>query len=514
MNAETASVLAKNINRTSEGDSNLRNLIASFLSKEIVIGVVGYAGSGISYVADLLGKILEEEDFDVQAIKARNILETWATQTGRSDPTKITDAKLRVEAYQNIGDDLRAEKKEYGAVAGMMAMEVHKIRKISDEKKPQVFILDSLKHPAEVELLRQIYGEGFRLIGIGCRPDKRETRLSIKFHSLGSDDEIKEIIARDAEDSHKKNGQKVNKTFHLSDYFVDNTPNAEDTQNFRLPDDLKQVFEKLFTLKTFHPDRDEQGLYYADAAATSSACLSRQVGAAIIDNKGNLLSIGKNDVPKAGGGLYENSDNENRQGRCNLRGHCSNKTYQNSIANDIVDIFNQDDMPSLGNKEEEFRKALASTRMGSLIEFSRSVHAEMDALIALTRTGTQLPEDSTLFTTTYPCHNCARHIVAAGISRVVYLEPYKKSLAMDLHNDSIADNIPQEKVDCRVKFEPYIGVAPRLYQTIYSQSGERKDDLGNALDEENGRTLRSRLLTRTYSDLENECANFFQMESE
>ena len=60
-----------------------------------------------------------------------------------------------------------------------------------------------------------------------------------------------------------------------------------------------------------------------------------------------------------------------------------------------------------------FRK----TRIKALVEFSRSVHAEMDALISLARSGTKLPAGSNLFTTTYPCHSCARHIVSAGIER-------------------------------------------------------------------------------------------------
>ena len=45
---------------------------------------------------------------------------------------------------------------------------------------------------------------------------------------------------------------------------------------------------------------------------------------------------------------------------------------------------------------------------------------------------------TTLYTTTFPCHNCTRHIVAAGISRVVYVKPYPKSLAFQLHYDSIS----------------------------------------------------------------------------
>jgi deoxycytidylate deaminase len=492
-----------------DGKSKLRDRIASYLSQEIVIGVVGYAGSGNSYVAGLFENILRDNGFDVHTIKARTILESWAEQKKQTSPSTIQDIKERVKEYQNLGDDLRKSSGEYGAVAGMMAMRVHEFRGQKEPDQLQVFLLDSLKHPAEVELLRQIYGEGFRLVGVGCRPNVRETRLGVKFHTTADDEAIQTLVSRDAEDSINKYGQQVNKTFHLADYFVNNTVSAEQAEQFTLPDELKHLFEKLFTRITHHPKRDEKGLYFADAAALSSACLSRQVGAAIMDKEGNLLATGRNDVPKPGGGLYEEEHIEVPNGLCHVRGHCSNKKEQSAIANEILQIFQQEGMPSIEGKEETVRAALAGTRMGSLIEFSRSIHAEMDALISLSRTGTRLPPNSTLYTTTYPCHNCARHIVAAGISRVVYLEPYKKSLAIELHNDAIADNEPEQNVNNRVKFEPYVGVAPRLYQTIYKQHGERKDDDGKALPEELGRNLRSRLVEKTFSDLENECTTFF-----
>lgn len=490
------------------GDSNLRERIASFYSQEIVIGVVGYAGSGTTFVIQKLSRILDAQGFKPHIIKARDILLEWAKLNGFADPTNETDIIRKVEGFQNLGDSLRQKSGEYGAVAGWMASRVHAVRQRKNQDEIQVFLLDSLKHPAEIELLRQIYGEGFKLVGVGCRPDIRQRRLETKFHVDENDPAVMALIERDAEDSINKYGQHVNKTFHLSDYFIDNTISSENTRNFRLGDTLKEVFDKLFTRKTFHPTKDEKGLYFADAAAISSSCLSRQVGAAIVDEKGNLLAVGRNDVPRPAGGLYDNSDDENPESRCFLRGSCSNKVYQQQIINDIVKIFDAQDMPELGGKAEDFKKALAKTRMGSLIEFSRSVHAEMDALISLTRTGTRLPENSTLYTTTYPCHNCARHIVASGITRVVYLEPYKKSLAIDLHSDAIADSLPTDEIQNRVRFEPYVGVAPRLYQTIYKQAGERKDDSGLVLNEESGRTLRARLTTKSFSELETECGQF------
>jgi len=57
----------------------------------------------------------------------------------------------------------------------------------------------------------------------------------------------------------------------------------------------------------------------------------------------------------------------------------------------------------------------------------------MDAILALARGGETGIVGSTLYCTNYPCHYCAKHIIAAGINRVVYLEPYEKSLARKLH---------------------------------------------------------------------------------
>jgi hypothetical protein len=91
---------------------------------------------------------------------------------------------------------------------------------------------------------------------------------------------------------------------------------------------------------------------------------------------------------------------------------------------------------------------------------------------------------ATLFTTTFPCHNCAKHIVSAGITRVVYIEPYPKSMAGALFGDTISIDQP---VTGRVGFSPFVGVGPRRYFDLFSLklgSGypiKRKDDYGNVL---------------------------------
>ena len=102
--------------------------------------------------------------------------------------------------------------------------------------------------------------------------------------------------------------------------------------------------------------------------------------------------------------------------------------------------------------------------MTDITEFGRTVHAEMEALLACARTA-RSTRKATLYTTTFPCHNCCRHIIAAGIARVVYVEPYPKSKAPELHNDAISVD---QTVGKMVPFLPFNGIGPRRYFDLFS----------------------------------------------
>jgi deoxycytidylate deaminase len=69
-----------------------------------------------------------------------------------------------------------------------------------------------------------------------------------------------------------------------------------------------------------------------------------------------------------------------------------------------------------------------------------------------------------LFVTTYPCHSCARHIIAAGISEVYFIEPYRKSLALKLHSDAITED---ENDTEKVRLLAYDGVAPVRFLSLF-----------------------------------------------
>lgn len=83
---------------------------------------------------------------------------------------------------------------------------------------------------------------------------------------------------------------------------------------------------------------------------------------------------------------------------------------------------------------------------------------------------------------------CARHIIAAGIREVVYIEPYPKSMTSDLYGDMIKIEAPMEDVlsnrksinPSNVYFQPFHGVAPRLFRSAFEMT-KRKDAQGYAL---------------------------------
>lgn len=299
------------------------------------------------------------------------------------------------------------------------------------------------------------------------------------------------------ENAEVKHGQKVTDTFQLADFFVDNSP-ARYLDEKNTPNPLWEVNEQLARLidlitvsKVIRPTPSETGMFHAYGAKMRSACISRQVGAALLDENGNILSTGTNEVPRAGGGVYGGSfrDFDNPENsvdhRCaNSNGHCSSNLEQREIIDEIIESIPQ--LKEIADKETLVLQ-LKRTPVGRLLEFSRAVHAEMDALLSAARTGATTV-GTRLFVTTYPCHYCARHIVSAGVDEVQYIEPYPKSRALKLHGDAITSTrekwaAPSALANAtgairKVLIRPFTGVAPRLYRQVFLKDRPLKDATG------------------------------------
>ncbi|MGV8002330.1 dCMP deaminase family protein [Photorhabdus temperata subsp. temperata] len=252
------------------------------------------------------------------------------------------------------------------------------------------------------------------------------------------------------------------------------------------------------------PTFDEYAMFMAFSASLRSGDLSRQVGAVLTKEK-NIISTGANDVPQFGGGLYwpdyvGDIIEDAKNGRDYKIGEDSNAKEKRLIIEDILkDIVNE--------KKGEFKEYLLRSKIKDITEYGRVVHAEMEAILSCARSNVST-YDGILYCTTFPCHNCAKHIVASGIKRVVYIEPYPKSKAFDFHPDSIST--PEEKISGnKVIFEPFVGVGPRCFFNLFSinlgvgYKITRKDQEGKVVKwhRRDGK-LRMQMLTLSYIERE------------
>lgn len=534
LTSRSASKAAANDQKTSDAVQVVKELAAN----ELIFGVVGPVGSGTSEIAETLQEFIGKENSEI--LKAREIIAENAPTLGKTIPDE--PGIEQTIALQDAGDAMRLTNGHASVAVGF----IEKIRAkradfkgedASSEKaiKPdgnfRAYILDSLRHPAEVRLLRQIYQQSFCLIAVVCDEEVRASRLADKYDKAGKS-AINTFMLRD-EKASEKFGQQVSSTFHLADFFVENSqdrilkrPGMQDEANpdWTVDDELGRLVRILRHDDIVRPRPNETAMYHAYGARMRSMCLSRQVGAALMDASGNLLATGTNEVPKAGGGVYggtsdgftDRDPDPAEDHRCAIHGgFCRNTKEQNQIIDDLAQSL--DELPD--TLDESLRKKIRSTRIGQLIEFSRAVHAEMDALLSAAREGITTV-GSRLFVTTYPCHNCARHIVAAGVDEVQFIEPYLKSKALPLHGDSITDRskdwVPPSAIRegifvdgkppiPQVLFRAFTGVAPRLYRKAFYKDRPLKDDLTGAMlekfAESDGEGV-TNALQISYSDVE------------
>ena len=132
------------------------------------------------------------------------------------------------------------------------------------------------------------------------------------------------------------------------------------------------------------PDNDEYFMEMAFLVSKRSTCLRRRVGAVIVRDK-HVISTGYNGSPRG-------------------TKHCE----------ELGCIRQQMNIPS-----------------GTRHELCRGVHAEQNAITQAAYFGTSVA-NATIYTTTFPCSMCAKILINAGITEVVYADGYVDDLSKKL----------------------------------------------------------------------------------
>jgi deoxycytidylate deaminase len=457
---------------------------------ELIFSMVGPLGTRLSALSQRLTRELQAFGYEVERIGISELLARFPEWTPPDTPGEAA----RVRHFQTIANAIRG-RLEDGAILARAAIAEIRDRRFKRSGNPDspaqncAFVIDQLKHPDEARLLRMTYGDALYIVGGHACWDKRVEEFAQKLaRSIDQPGRYKDFQGAateliQADDRNKLPfGQNMRDTYPHADIFIDLNPIGGES-------DINRFVDLIFGHPFRTPTPEEFAMYSASAVALRSSDENRQVGAAIVDiswegpkrqpnsvRKADIRALGMNEVPRAGGGFYWDAQSPDARDQALLPEDRAQDIKVGMLAELMGHVRARKWLgPEAGNGDDsELARKLLPHLKGSqlmdIAEFSRPVHAEMAAIIDAARRGVNI-DGCSMYVTTFPCHNCAKHIIAAGIRRVVYLEPYPKSRADDLYHEEVDSDAPSDaEYKDKVLFSAYSGVAPRQYLKLFSMS--------------------------------------------
>ena len=311
---------------------------------EMIVGLSGRYGAGKGEVVEYLGArsfyALSLSDVIRDELRAGGVAET------RERMIETGKAMRRAD-----GD---------GALARRLAE-----RLLPDRN----YVIDSIRHPAEIEVLRAST-DHFRLIWVDADEAIRLER--IRARGRGGDpssvEELRELEGREL-GSADSAAQQLLAVEELADFTLRNDGSVEE-----LRAEVQRILERSFFFE--RPGWDEYFMNIARVVASRSNCVKRKV-AAVVTKDRRIISTGYNGTPRG-----VRNCNEGGCPRCN------------SFAPE-----------------------------GSRLDECLCSHGEENAITQSAYHGVSL-RGATLYTTFSPCLICTKMIINAGIREVVYNADY------------------------------------------------------------------------------------------
>jgi deoxycytidylate deaminase len=332
-----------------------------------------------------------------------------------------------IELMQNLGDQIRKfgnVSPENGAVPQPANVFVlpeairRLIRAYRLTKQESHFVIDAFRNPYEVEYFKRRYSE-FYLVGILRNPRDRVNSLT---RSLG-EDSAKKVEQRERgkiiKERNKDNiaqwvtSQNIEEILQKVDVYMKNIDGPKSYPQLRF--NLAKLIALVKEPGCITPTIDERSMQIAMTARQMSGCISRQVGAVVVNIDGYVLGVGWNDPPTG------QIPCEMRTGRELVDSPTKEVFSEYERSEEFVRHIQQhcyEDLPFC------FRTEYAQISKGKMAEFTRALHAEENALIQSVRNTEWGLKGSVLYTTASPCTLCAKKAYQLGVDRIVFVEEY------------------------------------------------------------------------------------------
>ncbi len=323
------------------------------------------------------------------------------------------DQKASRQDLQKLGDFIREHEGDNALVDAALTSQ--------PPKEEQILAIDGIRNTGEIERLRQRFGFNFTLIAVISSKVDRWNRIGqTSYLETGltktdfDDDDERDW---EEEDTH---GQQVRLCVDKADILLDNA------------DSQAELFEKLLNYVglvtgegTRAATQQEIFMNMAFSASHSSKCLKRHVGAIVVDTHGRVVGVGFNENPLGTLPCAEEPEYHNQCYRDILRNaHFADLSIRGARCPRCGE-----NLPVIQGPPWKCASCAAIGKKSGLegfffpdraMSWCTAVHAELWALLA----AGERARDATLYTTTFPCFQCAEKLIQMGVTEIYFTEVY------------------------------------------------------------------------------------------
>ncbi|MDP2722541.1 MAG: hypothetical protein Q8O72_07285 [Bacteroidales bacterium] len=350
-------------------------------------------------------------------------------------------------------------------------------------------VIDSLRNSLEMNFFKQRYS-AFYMISVSRSETVRVEKIR-KF--FGDDTDI--IIGYDNDEHAGSPGE-----FYKQD--VSNCIQKADIHLYNIKEEQAKTESELIGLRIISfkhqivsylslimqpgiitPSPQERCMQMAYTAKYNSGCISRQVGASITDSNYSIKALGWNNTPEGQipcllrnvKDLISNDNNFNPKWYSNYEqsglsdeNHKFIKTlksvYKKPIEDEgVIKCLSGRNVPYC------FKTIINSYQEGKNQVHTRSLHAEENAFLQISKYGGQGINGGFLFTTASPCELCAKKAYQLGIKIIFYIDPYPGITKEHIITCGDENKIP--------KMMNFYGAIGNAYHWLYEPFMTYKDEL-------------------------------------
>ncbi|WP_105180391.1 deoxycytidylate deaminase [Pseudoalteromonas sp. T1lg21] len=397
------------------------------------------------------------------------------------------DNETFVKLYQALGRNARRsgcvsksdmKKGKFFTIAQNIKYIINELHKENKDKNQSTYItIDAIRNPLEASYFQERYS-AFYLLAISCEEEVRKSRLIKKGFSDESINQIDKIeySSLDLNDKKSFTDQDIQGCLQKADIYIDSNAKDGDSDTFqKLTNQLIKLVSLAQKPGLITPTPEERCMQVAYASKLNSGCLSRQVGAVVTMNNFSIKAVGWNDAPYG-------------QVPCNLR---SVDNLKNKVDLEAYSPFELEDTEFRNHMEKRHQKLIKINETGYNPSYcfkseynqikedknqvhTRSLHAEENAFLQMSKDGGSGIEGGFLFTTASPCELCAKKAYQLGMKRIYYIDPYP-----GISHNHILTSGKKEMQPQMVLFNGAIG---RAFHKLYTPIAAYKDEL-NAMIE-------------------------------